>query len=286
MTGFAAFIRKSAPPGVLKLARRATALSRRIECDLEDLQESLAGKSRPLTPPRRMWEMVGGRGADFHDMGKQLADLVIAHGLKPEHRVLDIGSGIGRLAVPLTRYLTPPGSYDGVDIMPAAVEWCQRAVTPAWPAFRFQSLDVRNDRYNPNGASPAATYVFPFQDATFDFVFLGSVFTHMFAPDMRNYLTEISRMMRPGATCVISYYLVDDSRRANVAAGPHGMSFQHPLDGAWCEFPEIPEAAIAFDKAKILTLYEDLGLRIETVTLGAWDRSPNQDQDLIVARKG
>ena len=38
------------------------------------------------------------------------------HGLKPEHRVLDIGCGVGRVALPLTRYLTS-GTYDGFDIV-------------------------------------------------------------------------------------------------------------------------------------------------------------------------
>ena len=35
---------------------------------------------------------------------------------QPGERVLDIGCGIGRMARPLTPYLTPPGAYDGFDI--------------------------------------------------------------------------------------------------------------------------------------------------------------------------
>ena len=56
-------------------------------------------------------------------------------GLRPEHRVLDIGSGIGNLAISLAGYLH--GGYDGVEIHPEAVAWCQRTITPRHPGFGF-----------------------------------------------------------------------------------------------------------------------------------------------------
>ena len=58
-------------------------------------------------------------------MLKQFIDL---GGLKPEHRVLDIGSGIGRVAIPLTEYLNEKGSYEGFDVVELGVNWCN----PSW----------------------------------------------------------------------------------------------------------------------------------------------------------
>jgi methylase of polypeptide subunit release factors len=43
----------------------------------------------------------------------------MTRGLRPEHRVLDIGSGIGNVALGLADYLR--GSYDGLEIHPDAV---------------------------------------------------------------------------------------------------------------------------------------------------------------------
>src|SRR5262245_26256385 len=52
---------------------------------------------------------------------------LVSRGLRPEHRVLDIGSGIGNLALGLVDYLR--GGYDGIEIHAGAVSWCQRAIT-------------------------------------------------------------------------------------------------------------------------------------------------------------
>lgn len=279
-------IRTHVPHRVLGFMRGVKALGRRISCDLVDLRERAAGQARPLTPPRRMWELVGGGDADFHALGESQVRLLIGLGLQPHHRLLDVGSGIGRLAAPLTRHLRDAGGYDGIEIIPQAVQWCQRVVSPAFPSFLFHRADVRNDRYNPGGATLARNYVFPFEDGVFDFVFLGSVFTHMYAADMRNYLVQIVRVMKPGATCVISYYLLDAVRRKRLAGGGSALRFETEIDGCWCAFPDVPEAAIAFEQTHIEQLYAEIGLRIVSVRLGAWDRSGRQDQDIVIATKG
>src|SRR5258706_5070853 len=55
--------------------------------------------------------------------------------LKADERVLEVGCGIGRIAIPLTQYLTIC-SYTGFDIVPRGIEWCQRQVTTMYPNFR------------------------------------------------------------------------------------------------------------------------------------------------------
>ncbi len=285
MTTLASAIRKHAPRRVVRFLRGAKGFGRRVACDVADLREKLSGRAQPLTPPRRMWELVGGGDADFHSLGQSQVKLLKAHGLQPYHQVLDVGSGIGRLASPLTQYLKAPGGFDGVEIIPEAVSWCQRVITSACPTFRFHRADVRNDRYNPAGRTPASSYVFPFADETFDFVFLGSVFTHMYAPDMRNYFSEIVRVMKPGGTCVISYYLLDVARRQQPAAPGSALRFDTALDGCWCAFPDLPEAAIAFERRIVEQLYEASGMRILELIRGNWDSSGRQDQDIVIAVK-
>src|SRR3954451_13228146 len=44
---------------------------------------------------------------------------VLSHGLAPHYRALDVGSGIGNLALGLSNFLT--GTYDGLEIHPQAV---------------------------------------------------------------------------------------------------------------------------------------------------------------------
>ena len=85
------------------------------------------------------------------------------------------------------------GGYDGVEIHPEAVEWCQRAITPLHPTFRFHRADLVSPAYNPHGLVPASEYRFPFPDQSFDFIFLASVFTHMLPDAVEHYLREIGR---------------------------------------------------------------------------------------------
>src|SRR5258708_26002415 len=150
-------------------------------------------------------------------------------GLKPNHRVLDVGSGIGRMALPLTRYLDPlaGGSYEGFDIVAHGVDWCRTQITPRFPHFRFQVADVFNEFYNPGGGYRARVYRFPFSSHSFDFVLLTSVFTHMLPHDLTHYLSEIARVLRPGGRCLITFFLHSAATAANIRPGQ--SSFNLPL---------------------------------------------------------
>lgn len=278
-------IRKVAPGPVLKVAKAVKWGAWRVRCDIADGIDTIFGNHKPLTPPRRMWQLSTGAGNDFHTSGSHLLELCKEHGLQPNHAFLDVGCGIGRAAVAMTGYLDETGSYEGFDIIPDAIAWCQNGVTPHYPNFRFQLADVSSDRYHPAGSSKASAYVFPYPDNQFDFVFLGSVFTHMFPEDLRNYLSQIARVMRPGGTCVISYYLLDDERFEIAGKGGGAFSFSHRGDGYFAERAELPEAAIAFEQAAIEALYEEFGLEITTIRRGGWHERRVQEQDLIVARK-
>src|SRR5205807_8842570 len=104
--------------------------------------------------------------------------------------MLDVGSGTGRMARPLTRYLKG-GSYEGIDIVARSVQWCQRTYASRYPNFRFHFADIYNKVYNPDGKHKASEYRLPFETSSFDFFFLTSVFTHMLPQDMEHYLSEV-----------------------------------------------------------------------------------------------
>src|ERR1700730_7662335 len=66
---------------------------------------------RDMIPPRTM-NFVG--DGDFRKTGMEFRRLFTEYGgLKPDHKVLDIGCGIGRMAGPLTSYLSAQGEYQG-----------------------------------------------------------------------------------------------------------------------------------------------------------------------------
>jgi len=204
-------------------------------------------------------------------------------GLRPDHRVLDIGSGIGNLAVNLIGYFQ--GTYDGVDVHKEAVAWCNRAITPRHPTFRFHHADVASGAYNPRGGQAAAAYRFPFPDRSFDVIFLASVYTHLLPDDAAHYVREVARLLAPGGFCVASYFLLDQERGASIDAGHSFIPFPitQPSGVYRLHRASSPEAAVAFDEAFIRHLHDESGLRIRDLRRGGWWRGVPHDQDVVVA---
>jgi SAM-dependent methyltransferase len=206
---------------------------------------------------------------------------VLGHGLAPHHRVLDVGSGIGNLALGLTDFLT--ATYDGLEIHPEAVAWCQRAITPRYTAFRFHRADVASRAYNPAGTTTAASYRFPFDNRAFDFVVLGSVFTHMLPDEVSHYLREIARVLEPGGVAVVSWFLLDEESRHGVDEGRSFMSFGVRHSSGVCRLHDaaVPEAAVAFEEAFALNAIAAAGLRVRDRRRGAWATGRADDQDVL-----
>jgi SAM-dependent methyltransferase len=209
---------------------------------------------------------------------------VLTHGLQSGHRVLDIGSGIGNLALALAA-MPHAGTYDGLEIHPGAVAWCQTAITSRHPQFRFHHADVFSGAYNPGGRLSASTYRFPFDAGSFDFVYLASVFTHMLPADVAHYLSEIARVLAPGGTCAASFFLVNDERRASVTGGRAFMAFPFAIAAARLHDAARPEAAVAIEERFVLEAYARAGLRIEKIRRGDWWNGRADDQDVITATK-
>src|SRR5436853_5461052 len=128
-----------------------------------------------MVPPA---EMIYTGDGDFLGIGREFLEYFIKLGnLRPSDRVLDVGAGLGRMAIPLTQYLSKRGRYEGFDAVKLGVEWCQERISRTYPNFRFRFADIHNTCYNPEGQIKAQDFKFPYADGSFDFVFLASVFT-------------------------------------------------------------------------------------------------------------
>jgi SAM-dependent methyltransferase len=189
----------------------------------------------------------------------------------------------------LTRFLTPPGRYEGLDINLPSVKWLQEHYQ-AYPNFHFTHANLHNTAYNVSGGNSARDYRLPFPDETFDVVLLKSVFTHMVPAHLRSYVREISRVMRRYGRAVITYFLLNPESLRFIAAGGGSvpMNFQYENDPL-CRVmtPKVPESAIAHDEARIREYYAEAGLTPVDMTFGNWCGRPSLIglQDLVVALK-
>ena len=237
-----------------------------------------------MYPPDDM-NFVG--AGDFRFVGNHLCELVKGNcGLNADDRILDVGCGIGRMAIPLTQYLSTEGRYEGIDIVESGIKWCQERVTPRYPNFRFTLADVYNKMYNASGRKKAEKYKFPYKDKSFDLVILTSVFTHMLGTPMENYLSQIARVLDIGGRCFITYYVRTEESAARIARGQSAYNFVTYRDGCWLHDPKNPEHAVCYDLDRIEDLYKRYGLEIQKRDFSGWsDGSAAGAQDYIVARK-
>jgi len=243
-------------------------------------QDMVGGKRPPRVPPKRKTFIGDG---DFVAVGDGFLKTLKRHGLNPNMDILDVGCGQGRMARPLVNYIDS-GSYDGFDIDKSGIDWCVEHYA-AEMNFHFTHADVFNARYNKDGRVAAKDYVFPHEDDQFDMVFLTSVFTHMFAADMENYLSEIVRVLKPSGKCLITWFLLDEISRQSQHPV---MNFAYEVDAvSRTTVKSNPEAAIAYDLEFIGGLYKKYGLKIDVIEHGNWGRPQSKFglQDMVVAIK-
>ncbi|WP_181704523.1 class I SAM-dependent methyltransferase [Chthonobacter rhizosphaerae] len=259
-------------------------LSAREEIRLDLLAEAIQ-RNRFLPEPDPESVFVG--DGDYRAIGTEfLKHFVRIGGLRPSDRVLDIGSGIGRMAMPLTQFLDEAATYDGLDPVAEGVDWCARVITPFYPAFRFARLDVHHPIYNPKGRLKGAEMALPFPDGRFDFCFLTSVATHLPPDEVKAYAAEIARVLAPGGRLFLTAFVMDEIGRTGRSRDPR-CAFQRTAAGPdWHADPTAPFGAVAFDEGWIEGVLADSGLAAVRTRLGRWRGiEAAHYQDIVLAEK-
>ena len=246
---------------------------------------SLELSKNGLPPPDDLVNQMGGY---FKEIGeKYLSHFKTLGELKPNESFLDVGCGVGRIAVPLVSYLRE-GIYEGFDINADAISWCKENIESNHSNFHFRVVDLYNKHYNKSGKYKASEFKFPYDSESFDFVSLTSVFTHLLPSDMENYFAEIARVLKKDGRCLITYFLINPESLKNIENQNSGFDFKHQMSGVRTVSKTDPEKAIAYDEKQIKKLYEKFNLKIiEPIHYGSWSgkKDSKEGLDIIIAKK-
>mgnify|MGYP006281266909 FL=1 len=143
-------------------------------------------------------------GAEFKDNSfylqsaeREAQRLVQSFGCNADSHVLDIGCGQGRLPIGLIRVLGTC-HYTGLDVDWDSIHWCRKYIHHKHPSFRFKHINVQNERYHKNGEPLNRKFKFHVRDNALDIIYLYSVFSHMYENNMRIYLKDFARILKPG----------------------------------------------------------------------------------------
>lgn len=251
-----------------------------------DTLDLLTGRRDKLIPPRGMLFVGGG---NFKSVGENfLRYFKDIGGLKPDEDVLDVGCGIGRMAISLTKYLNEEGSYEGFDVVKKGIDWCNKNITCRYPNFCFEWANIFNSEYNPKGKYTADKYIFPYPNESFDFVFLISVFTHMLPQDIEHYSSEIARILRKNGRCLITFFLLNPESLERLNRGESTQDFRFVHKQYRTVNRNMHEEAVAYDEQFIRTLYKKHNINIvEPIHYGSWCGRDEflSYQDIILAKK-
>jgi SAM-dependent methyltransferase len=250
------------------------------------LPEDLLSFKNELAPPKGL--IYTGRG-DFLGQGKMYVELFKSHGgLKPNANILDIGSGIGRVSIPLTNYLNSDAIYEGFDVIQLGVNWCKKNITSRYSNFRFTYVPLLNDLYRDSGED-AANYSFNYPDQYFDFSCSVSVFTHMLPREVENYFNELNRVMKSGGIVFATFFILNEENKKYMNQNSD-FNFNHKMDGYYLMDAKVKGANVAFEEGYLMNeIIKSNHFKIKIANYGHWcgrDKAKSFDfQDVLILEK-
>lgn len=141
-------------------------------------------------------------GAKFHYKWDEYADWqlkgLIEVGLKPEHKLLDVGCGPLRLGLQAIQYLND-GNYFGMDAYPPYIKLGELLYNELGLQKPYKVLLNRDFDFSQFGEQ-------------FDFAMSQSVFTHLSKDQTVACLRQLKKVMKPGGKLLFTNIIASNSR--------------------------------------------------------------------------
>ena len=96
----------------------------------------------------------------------------------------------------------------------------------------------------------------------------------MLPADVEHYFSEITRVMKPGAHCLATWFLLNEEADRHIKKGEAFLPFSDRLGACRVANRDIPEVAIAYPESDIEAIYASHGMKKVTqrcMALGADD---------------
>jgi SAM-dependent methyltransferase len=125
-------------------------------------------------------------GGSFDTIGYLEKSLLKMYGLAPDHFLIDVGCGSGRLLSQLTTH--DVAQYLGTDISLELLANCEQYLaTDAWQLRAVENCEI------------------PSEESTADMVCMFSLITHLLHQQSYLYFQEAARVLKPGGKLIVSF---------------------------------------------------------------------------------
>lgn len=244
--------------------------------------------------PKQLAQLTGAGSETFAEISNKHLHLLRKYvGINSGETFLEIGCGIGRDAIPLATHFRDSVRYFGIDIISESINWCSQNITTRYPTFRFRHFDVQDEIHNPRGRLGMDDVALPISNSSVDLIFMFSVATHLLGSELGAYLRLLSASLKPSGRILMSAFLLDPSRKAQLSKAPfteYLLKFAHLISpGIYVEDAERPHAAVAYETDVLLALCKNAGLvKSREPIWGDWCLGdfPSEEagQDLLVLK--
>lgn len=251
-------------------------------------------KSDGYSIPEPLVILTGGGTDDWRKISEYHVEMYRRYApLNHDDFVLEVGCGVGRDAIQLTKILSDKGKYVGFDIIKPSIDWCKQNITKKYKNFSFRYYDIKSQIHNSGGTLSTSDIKLPAKDKSVDRILLHSVFTHMFENDILHYLKEFHRVLKDDGLVLTSFFVIDDAALKSLAKGKskgrHALHFKHKLNkDCYINDPDYPEGAVGYTPRKIRSMLRKsgLGLHGRFAHRGAWaGMDGSNGQDVMILEK-
>ena len=173
--------------------------------------------------------------------------------LSEQSRILDWGCGAGRLAIGIADRFGRADRYSGVDVQRHLINWARWHLGKI-ESFEFSFVDIKNERYNPDGQSPNAI---PGNSGYYDIFYAYSVFSHLDSDDSQLYLKEVGRLLQASGRAVFTAFVEDDVPDQEVNPANYG-----PIKWSGALH------CVRYNRELFESYIQDAGLQLESFTYG------------------
>ncbi len=164
---------------------------------------------------KRHREFVGGM---WEQVGRLQLDYLISRGLKPEHRLLDVGCGSLRGGLHFIDYLAT-GNYYGIDVNPSLIKAAEVELTEAGLTAKAPKLIVNGE------------FAFDRLGDSFDMAVAVSVFTHLPRDQIVRCLKSAASVLGPNAAMYATYFEAPgDAWVDEILHQPGGIVTHHDMN--------------------------------------------------------
>jgi SAM-dependent methyltransferase len=194
--------------------------AKKLQSDARDMAKKAADSAKPYVPvsvkrpvkraiPQRYWHLLDpdwhrrtiGNFEMWDELGQLQFDFMVDKGLKPEHKLLDVGCGPLRGGIKFIQYLEP-GNYYGVDKREDVIDESIRLEVPA------NGLEPRRPTLRAIG-----DFGFHRLGTKFEFALAQSVFTHLPLNAIIRCLVNMDDALVEGGVFYATFFLNEEGRK-------------------------------------------------------------------------